>query len=157
GGNPVFDAPADLEFTKHLDRVPLRVHLSLYDDETSELSHWHLPEAHFLEAWGDMRAADGTVTIQQPLILPLYGGKTAIEVMAALAGKRGRASYDAVRDYWHAKHGEADFEGWWRRAVHDGVVAGSAADLVHVALQPGWTDVVGADGAGEGAAYEIVL
>src|SRR5581483_11064804 len=71
GGNPVYDAPADLDFAKALDRVGVRIHLSLYDDETSRLCHWHLPEAHFLESWGDARAWDGTATILQPLIAPL--------------------------------------------------------------------------------------
>jgi molybdopterin-containing oxidoreductase family iron-sulfur binding subunit len=70
GGNPVYNAPADLEFRRRFTKVPLRIHLSLYDDETSELCNWHLPET-ILETWGDLRAYDGTVTIQQPLIAPL--------------------------------------------------------------------------------------
>ncbi|HEX4412412.1 MAG TPA: TAT-variant-translocated molybdopterin oxidoreductase, partial [Lacipirellulaceae bacterium] len=78
GGNPVYDAPADLEFAKQLQHVPQRVHLGLYQDETSALCDWHLPQAHFLEAWGDARAFDGTVSIQQPLIAPLYNGVSAI-------------------------------------------------------------------------------
>ena len=77
GGNPAFAAPADLGFTDALAKVKLRVHLSQYQDETSALCHWHIPEAHFLESWSDCRAYDGTVTILQPLIAPLYGGKTS--------------------------------------------------------------------------------
>src|SRR5205823_633463 len=68
GGNPVFTAPADLEFENHLQTVPLRVHHGLYQDETAVQCHWHIPEAHYLEAWGDARAADGTVSIVQPHI-----------------------------------------------------------------------------------------
>src|SRR5262249_10181872 len=79
GGNPVLTAPADFAFEQALDKVPLRVHLSLYDDETSRHCHWHLPEAHYLESWGDVRAYDGTATLIQPLIAPLYGGRTASE------------------------------------------------------------------------------
>ena len=74
GGNPVYTAPADLAFADALGKVPLRVHLSPHHDETSALCHWHIPEAHFLEAWSDARAYDGTVSIVQPLIAPLYGG-----------------------------------------------------------------------------------
>ena len=72
GGNPVYNAPADLVFGERLAKVPLRVHLALYDDETSALCHWHVPEAHYLESWSDARAYDGTVSIVQPLIAPLY-------------------------------------------------------------------------------------
>ncbi|MGH7429762.1 MAG: TAT-variant-translocated molybdopterin oxidoreductase, partial [Candidatus Methylomirabilaceae bacterium] len=72
GGNPVFTAPADIPFAEHLSKVRVRVHLSLYDDETSARCDWHVPETHYLESWGDARAYDGTVTIVQPLIAPLY-------------------------------------------------------------------------------------
>jgi hypothetical protein len=74
GGNPAFDAPGDLDFDRILrsQKTRLRIHMGLYDNETARLCHWHIPQAHFLEAWGDLRAFDGTVTIQQPLIAPLY-------------------------------------------------------------------------------------
>ncbi len=77
GGNPAYDAPPDLNFPDALKNtnIPLRVHLGLYQDETAELCHWHVNEAHYLESWGDARAYDGTVSIVQPLIAPLYGGK----------------------------------------------------------------------------------
>ena len=78
GGNPVFNAPVELGMRDRIQKATLRVHLSLYDDETSEVCQWQLPEAHYLETWGDARAFDGTVTIQQPLIQPLYGGRSAI-------------------------------------------------------------------------------
>ncbi|OFV85558.1 MAG: molybdopterin oxidoreductase [Acidobacteria bacterium RIFCSPHIGHO2_02_FULL_67_57] len=126
GGNPVYTAPADLNFAERLARVPLRVHWGLYEDETSYLCHWHLPAAHTLEAWGDARAYDGTVTIQQPLIAPLYGGRSAHELLATVAGQTGRSGYDVVRGYWKTRSGAKDFEAFWRRAVHDGVVTGTA-------------------------------
>ena len=87
GGNPVYTAPADLDFAAAMERVPLRAHLSLYEDETSALCHWHVPETHFLEAWSDVRSDDGTATIIQPLIAPLYNGKSAHEVVAAIADR----------------------------------------------------------------------
>ena len=100
GGNPVYTAPADLQFGERLGKVGLRIHLSLYDDETSALCHWHVPEAHYLESWSDARAYDGTVSIVQPLIAPLYAGKSAHELLAALTDQSERSSYDIVREYW---------------------------------------------------------
>ena len=126
GGNPVYTAPADLDFAGHLVKSNFNVHLSLYDDESSALSHWHIPEAHYLESWSDVRAFDGTATILQPLIAPLYGGRTAHEVLAAVAGAPGRSSYEIVRDYWRRQLGAGDFEESWRSSLHDGVVAGTA-------------------------------
>ena len=126
GGNPVFTAPVDLGFAEQLAKVPLRVHASLYDDETSAYCHWHIPEAHYLESWSDLRAYDGTATILQPLIAPLYGGKSHHENLAALLGNSGQASYDIVRDYWKAQKVTGDFEMFWRTALHDGVVAGTS-------------------------------
>jgi molybdopterin-containing oxidoreductase family iron-sulfur binding subunit len=134
GGNPVYDAPADLSFVDALQKVPLRAHLSLYNDETSEYCQWHVPEAHFLEAWGDARAYDGTASIVQPLIQPLYGGRSPLELMAVLINQAGRSSYDLVRDYWKTQLG-ADFETAWRQSVHDGFVANTA--LPQIALTAG--------------------
>jgi len=100
GANPVYSAPVDLKFADAMQKVALRVHLGLYEDETAALCHWHISEAHYLESWSDVRADDGTVTIIQPLIAPLYGGKSAHEVMAALNGNGERPGYDLVRAYW---------------------------------------------------------
>jgi MoCo/4Fe-4S cofactor protein with predicted Tat translocation signal len=100
GANPVYSAPVDLKFADAMQKVALRVHLGLYEDETAALSHWHISEAHYLESWSDVRADDGTVTIIQPLIAPLYGGKSAHEVMAAMSGGGERPGYDLVRAYW---------------------------------------------------------
>jgi Fe-S-cluster-containing dehydrogenase component len=130
GGNPVFTAPVDLKFTDALAKVELRVHLGLYDDETAAWCHWHIPAAHFLESWGDARAYDGTITIQQPLIAPLYGGRTAHELLAVMAGQSGVSDHDIVRQYWK-EHGLAD-DDLWHAALHDGVVRGTAARPVEV-------------------------
>jgi len=129
GTNPVFTAPADLEFEKHLQNVKLRVHLGLYQDETAVQCHWHLNEAHYLESWGDARAYDGTVTILQPLIAPLYDGHTAQEVLAALLGTVGYPGHDLVRGYWREhwpKDNAGNFDRAWEKALHDGVIKGSA-------------------------------
>ncbi len=98
----------------------------MYDDETARLCQWHIPEAHLLESWGDLRAFDGTATIQQPLIAPLYGGKTAIEVLALLLGEPGRTGLELVRDYWRRQNLPGDFEATWRQALRKGVIAGTA-------------------------------
>jgi len=126
GGNPVYTAPADVPFAAALEQVNFRAHLGLHDDETSERCDWHVPAAHALESWGDVRAFDGTVSIQQPLIAPLYGGHTPHEVLLAILDRPDRKAYDAVRDHWRGRL-EGDFETSWRRALHDGVVPGTAA------------------------------
>ena len=117
GANPVYDAPADLEFADALRarRSTLAIHLGLYDDETAALCNWHVPEAHFLESWGDVRAFDGTATIQQPLIAPLYQGKTAHERARGAAG-RGRPARprDRPRRTGRAGSPAETFEESWR-------------------------------------------
>ena len=124
-GNPVYDAPVDAEFAEALAKVPFRVHLSLYDDETSELCDWHIAETHFLESWSDTRAFDGTASIVQPLIAPLYNGRSAHEILAAVLNQTGTPAYDIVREHWK-KELAGDFETAWRKALHDGLISGTA-------------------------------
>ncbi|MFB3817135.1 MAG: TAT-variant-translocated molybdopterin oxidoreductase [Candidatus Methylomirabilales bacterium] len=138
GGNPAFTAPADLEFARRMGEVRLRVHLGLYDDETARLCHWHIPEAHYLESWSDARAYDGTVTILQPLIAPLYGGKTAHELLSALLGASDKSGHDSLREYWQGRFKGEDFERFWRTSLHDGVMAGTALPPKAVSLQAAW-------------------
>jgi molybdopterin-containing oxidoreductase family iron-sulfur binding subunit len=139
GGNPVYTAPADLQFADAMNKVPFRVHLSLYDDETSALCHWQIPEAHFLESWSDARGYDGTVSIVQPLIAPLYGGKSAHEVLAAMSDRPEQSPYDIAREYWSQRSGLSrtlrtsqestptpEFETTWRKWLHDGVIPNTA-------------------------------
>jgi len=137
GGNPVYDAPADLRFKELLAGVPLSIHLSLYDDETSQRCTWHLPRAHGLEAWGDGRAWDGTRTMRQPLIAPLYDGRSAAEVLALASGLRSTSGYDLVRENLRKSAPTVDFEGFWKRALHDGTVEGTAWPAVQPRLNPG--------------------
>jgi len=127
GGNPAYDAPADLDFADVLKNggVPLRVHLGLYQNETAELCHWHINEAHELEAWGDARAYDGTVSIVQPLIAPLYNGKSDLEFVALLSGQADASGYDLTRAYWQKQHTGADFEQFWRKSLHEGWIEGT--------------------------------
>ena len=128
GANPVYSAPVDMQFLARMEKVGLRVHLGLYPDETAERCHWHVPQAHTFESWGDARAADGTVTILQPLIAPLYGGKTLHELLAALTNQPERSAYQIVREHWQAHGGlGGDFERAWRQALHDGIVRSASA------------------------------
>jgi molybdopterin-containing oxidoreductase family iron-sulfur binding subunit len=137
-GNPVYTAPADLKFAEAMDKVPVRIHLGLHEDETAERCHWHIPEAHSLESWSDARAFDGTVTILQPLIAPLYpGAKSAHEALAAFTSRPERSGHDIVKDAWKARVPGPDFERFWQRALHDGVVKDSASPEKAVAVKPG--------------------
>ena len=104
-GNPVFSAPADLKFADAFLKAGLRVYQGLYDDETAALSTWHIPSTHYLEMWSDERAFDGTVSIIQPLIEPLYSGRSPHELLAVLLGQSGATGYDILRQYWQAQMG----------------------------------------------------
>ena len=114
GGNPAYDAPVDLDFEQSLKSVPLTVHLSEYYDETSRACTWHAPKTHFLEAWGDCRTWDGTITIAQPLIAPLYGGVSTPELLSLLLGDE-KTGEELVAATFAAK-------GTWRQIVHDGYI-----------------------------------
>ncbi|PYQ38323.1 MAG: molybdopterin oxidoreductase, partial [Acidobacteria bacterium] len=137
GGNPVYDAPADLNFAEVLKsgKAQLRVHYGLYQDETSELCQWHVNATHELESWGDARAFDGTVSIIQPLIAPLYNAKSPVEFVAMLSGQADATGYDLVRAYWQKQHSRGDFEQFWRKSLHDGWVEGTAYQSKSVAVQ----------------------
>ncbi|HMI31455.1 MAG TPA: TAT-variant-translocated molybdopterin oxidoreductase, partial [Candidatus Limnocylindrales bacterium] len=125
GGNPLFDAPADLDFASALSKVPHTIALGHTVDETSAKAEWHIPSAHYLESWGDARAVGGTLSVVQPLILPLYGGRTPVEVLGLMVGDKDRPGYDLVRETWKPILGEAEFEKKWNRVLHDGFLAGS--------------------------------
>jgi MoCo/4Fe-4S cofactor protein with predicted Tat translocation signal len=135
GSNPVYDAPHDFDFTSKLQKVATSILVSSHFDETAEYCKWHIAESHFLETWGDTRAFDGTVSVIQPLIAPLYHTHSAFEVLAAFTDKPGLTAYDAVRDRLKASTGTADPEKLWRKTLNDGVVANSAYAPISVALK----------------------
>jgi len=169
GGNPVHNTPVDLKLSsERLQKIANQndknriVHLSEYKDETSEWSHWHVPAAHYLESWGDTRSYDGTVTIIQPLIQPLYEGKTAYELLAVFTDKYDRKPYDMVKTFWQTQQNQPqtqptpteqasapatapsqDFETWWRQSIHDGFIANSAYQPKTLSLNPAWTGGLG--------------
>jgi len=135
GGNPVYDAPSDLNFANALSKVPTTVHLASYVDETSSLCTWHVPMAHYMEAWGDTRAYDGTITIVQPIIEPLYNGHSPYEVLGIFSESGGAKSYDVVRNYWQAQS-KGDFDKFWRDTLFYGFVSGTPSTGKSVSARP---------------------
>jgi molybdopterin-containing oxidoreductase family iron-sulfur binding subunit len=152
GINPVYTAPADLEFAEALTKVATRIHHGLYPDETAEYCHWHIPATHELESWGDARAFDGTASLVQPLIEPLYGGKSLVEVMAVLLGRGESSGYELVRAAWNGKLA-GDFEPAWRKALHDGVIPGTQLPPMGLAAAAGAVGQAAGEIAAAGAAY----
>ena len=124
GGNPAFDAPADLDFERLIRGVANTVHLASYDNETGFACKWHLPRAHPLETWGDARAWDGTILHQQPLIQPLYAGRSVPELLALFSGEAHREPDALVRETFLRMLGETGFELAYRKVVHDGMLPG---------------------------------
>jgi molybdopterin-containing oxidoreductase family iron-sulfur binding subunit len=143
GGNPIYNAPADLNFTAAYNSVPVTAHLGNIVDETGAISMWHINQAHYLESWSDARAYDGTLTIIQPMIEPLYNGKSAHDVLQGLLDNPQASAYDVVQA--NAKqYIKGDFEAGWRKALHDGWVEGTA-----------FTPKSGAPGAGSVPAAQV--
>jgi molybdopterin-containing oxidoreductase family iron-sulfur binding subunit len=166
GVNAAYTAPADLRFTEKLAKVPFSLYHGLHADETAFLCHWHAPDTHPLETWGDTRAYDGTVTLMQPLISPLYDGRSAHEILSLFSSQPGRRSLDIVKDYWtRAFNGEggwairdasgqpfASADAFWARAVHDGFIPGTAISAGGPATPFGEAAPAGAAPAEAGAA-----
>ena len=132
GSNPVYDAPQDLHFADAMNKVPLRVQHSLFNDETSQGCHWHINATHYLEQWGDARAIDGTVSLMQPLIAPLYDGRSEYEFINLLIGTPADTGFEIVQRYWQGHMGSANFEEDWRKALYNGFIPNSAATAKNV-------------------------
>ena len=170
GGNPAFDAPADLRFADAIRKAKTVVRLGLYFDETSACANWHLPEAHPLESWGDGRAWDGTILLQQPIIEPMFGGRSAIELVAMATGDPLTAGFDLVRRAWSGAIGSPangaqlsataplsglEAEKTWRAFVHDGLVPGSK--LSAVSLKPATASSASTPATTDADAFEAVF
>ncbi|MFQ5739223.1 MAG: TAT-variant-translocated molybdopterin oxidoreductase [Acidobacteriota bacterium] len=138
GGNPAYDAPVDLQFERALGEVSRTVHLGTHVNETALQAQWHLPQSHFLESWGDARAADGSVSLIQPLIAPLFDSRSSIEVLGVLAGGDLPNGYELVRNHWlGGVLSEEDFESRWRRVLHDGLLRERVPPPQNPSLRPG--------------------
>jgi MoCo/4Fe-4S cofactor protein with predicted Tat translocation signal len=123
--NPVYTAPVDLHFEEAIGNVKTTAHLGSHLNETGVVTEWHINGTHYLESWSDTRAYDGTATVIQPMIDPLYGGKSAHDVIQSMLDDPDTSPYDAVRKTWQANLGP-DGEHGWRKILHDGMVAGTA-------------------------------
>src|SRR5438552_4037341 len=149
GVNPVYTAPHDFDFASKIKfdekkkRKPVKntVYVGSHFDETAELCDWHVAESHYLETWGDARAFDGTLSVIQPLIAPLYHTHSAREALGAFSDKPGVSDYDALRDRLKAANPSADFEKFWRKTLNDGLVAGSAFAPVSAVSKLGGYDL----------------
>src|SRR5688572_18705166 len=137
GANPVFDAPADLNFAEAIRKVTFRVHHGLYADETADYCQWHIPAAHYLESWSDVRSFDGLASIVQPLIAPLYSGHTAHEVIAAFTDNPEVNPYEAVRAYWRRQNPGGNFEQAWGKWHHDGFIPNTRSKPAQVQAKGG--------------------
>jgi molybdopterin-containing oxidoreductase family iron-sulfur binding subunit len=135
--NPVYTAPVDLDFAEALNKVPHSAHLGSHFDETAVVAEWHINAAHYLESWSDTRAYDGTATVIQPMIDPLYGGKTAHDVIQSMLDNPDLSAYQAVRKNWQSSLGTGDAEHAWRKILHDGMVGGSAFEPKTVSAKIG--------------------
>ncbi len=156
GGNPVYDAPLDISFAGALEKVKTRIYFGLYENETSRLCDWHLPEAHYLEAWSDTRAYDGSTSIVQPVIEPLYNGRSAHEVFAILNQSQFSGGRDIVRDFWRREWGLSEqnlgeFETRWQTALHDGVISNTRAPARSVRLTNSLQSALQSGGAASAA------
>jgi molybdopterin-containing oxidoreductase family iron-sulfur binding subunit len=156
-GNPAYTAPADVAFTAALQHVGTRIHLGLFDDETAALCQWHIPELHALENWTDARAFDGTATIMQPTIAPLYEGHSVHELLAVFGDQPNVSSHEVVQQYWRGEYQGADFLSFWRSSLHDGVVAGTSQPPVSVAVRADWANGVQRAAPPASGSVEIVF
>jgi len=157
GGNPVYNAPADLKFADAIKKVPTSIHLSLYVDETSKRATWHVPRSHYLESWGDARSYDGTVSVQQPLIHPLSGeSRTAAEVLAVVTHDDVTAGHDIVRRTFKQWLPADNFGKSFRKVLHDGLLEGSAWEAASVEARYGLDERVAAAKSNE-AEIELVI
>ena len=153
GGNPVYNTPADLKLNiERMNKVPLRVHLGSHVDETGELCHWHVPAKHYLEAWGDARAYDGTATLVQPLINPLYDSHSAYELTQLFFKENfDKKDYDIVKAFWQSQNASAPTAATTAAPTQTRVGTGQAA-AVSAAAQPSQSAAVPLAGNASAAA-----
>ena len=131
-GNPVYDAPGDLDFREALKKIPTTIHLGEYEDETASECSWHLPKAHAFEAWSDVCGWDGSIHVSQPLIAPLLNGKSELELLGILCDQR-REPQEIVRSAVSATQTSPLTDASWDRLLHDGFLAESSTKPVNVA------------------------
>jgi MoCo/4Fe-4S cofactor protein with predicted Tat translocation signal len=132
--NPVFTSPGDVDLVGLLKRVPNVIYLGAHDDETGGIVNWFLPAAHPFETWGDARSRDGTISIVQPLIQPLFGGISEAELLAAFLEGEEKKPYDRLREL-HRPRAKREFESEWEVWLSNGVVPDTALPAVTPRVQ----------------------
>ncbi|HRI66291.1 MAG TPA: 4Fe-4S dicluster domain-containing protein [Polyangium sp.] len=159
--NPGYSAPGDLSFADAVRRVAFRVHLGTHDDETAALANWFVPALHYLESWGDARAYDGTASIVQPLVEPLFNGHAPAEVLAALGGDVRPKVHDILRESWRLRFGGRNFDEFWQNALRRGVITGTESQKVEATLVAGAgraaIEALGVHEAERAGTYEIAF
>ena len=156
GGNPLMNAPADLSFDAAISKIENTIHLSAYRDETSHAVKWHVPMTHYLEAWGDARSSDGTASIIQPMIEPLFGGHSGIEMLSLVVSGEDLRGYDIVRKTWESILPGA-FEKSWRKVLHDGLLENSALTPVTASVDVGRISAAMSEVSAADSGLEVVF
>ena len=149
GSNPVYTAPADLDLARRLPAIPFTVHHGGQVDETAALCTWHLPESHWLETWADLRAFEGTATILQPLIEPLFDTRSGLELLRMISTAKGELAYDIVRETWKRELGDSDFDLRWNRWLNAGIIDREATQSVGASASTGVFPVLARPEAGD--------
>jgi molybdopterin-containing oxidoreductase family iron-sulfur binding subunit len=158
GCNPLYTSPGDLPFGEALEKVTLSAHLGLQFDETAVVCDWHLPQAHYLECWGDVRGHDGKPALQQPLIEPLYDGRSAIELLAGILGTTERRGREVVREHWRAVRGKPEnFDDLWEESVQKGVIDEPGSRVREVKIATDWASHPGTSTDGYGSLELVFL
>ncbi|MGI8770533.1 MAG: TAT-variant-translocated molybdopterin oxidoreductase [Acidobacteriaceae bacterium] len=155
--NPVYSSPADLQFAEALGRVPNSMHLGSHFDETAQITTWHINSAHYLEMWSDARAYDGTASIVQPLIAPLYGGKSAHEVLQTLLDDPQQSAFVTIKNTWAQQLGKGDFETNWRKALHDGFIENTAFQPKSLSAKASASQSAAATAPSAAGSYEVTF
>ena len=137
GGNPAHGYPIEYDGRAALLKTPIMIQLGTHANDSTEAARWLIPQAHYLESWGDVRAVDGTLGVIQPMIDPLHGGKSDIEFLNYLTTGEWRSGYDLVRETWQYLLPNAGFEQRWERVLHDGLLEGSALEPERIRLDSG--------------------
>jgi molybdopterin-containing oxidoreductase family iron-sulfur binding subunit len=136
--NPVYDAPADIGFAKEIKKAAYSVYMGMHGNETAALCRWLVPATHYLESWGDVRAFDGTASIIQPLIAPVYGGISPHSLIAILQGAGNAPAMEIVKSYWRKQINSPDFEKFWEEALKSGILPNTQAPGRSPALKSNW-------------------
>jgi MoCo/4Fe-4S cofactor protein with predicted Tat translocation signal len=149
-GNPVYTAPVDLAFGEAMKKAKQSIYLAFHADETAAQATWTIPATHYMEMWGDARAFDGTVSLIQPVIEPLYEGKSPYELLAALRGQADAKGMDVVRGYWQTQLQAGNFDRDWLDILSKGMLPNSALAADSGALEVGGSAFAASAAAGQG-------